>query len=151
MAGLIVIAVPLPVSSVPFAITEQVCDRGSNPAPERQTSDLASYKYKIEVGEGAPRTSSSVSWSGGSLESETLPLALQPPLVLAHPHQQQLHYQTFQDIPAPSVDGPSDEEDEFSEASDWSMVVQVLFGLAAGMVVIWLMVQMILFAIEWSA
>ncbi|KAK7966622.1 uncharacterized protein PG986_000899 [Apiospora aurea] len=140
---LILIAVLLPIPSVPFTITEQVCDREGDPAPERQTSGLASYKYKIEFREGAPH--------GSSLESETLPLARQPPLALAHPHQQQLHYQTFQDIPAPSVDGPSDEEDEFSETSDWSMVVQVLFGLAAGMIVIWLMVQMVLFAIAWYA
>lgn len=86
---------------------------------------------------------------GSGLEPERLPLVLPAPLALAHPHQQ-LHYQTFQDIPAPSVDGPSDEEDVISEMSDWSMVVKVLFGLAAGMIMIWLMVQLVFFAIEWS-
>lgn len=77
-----------------------------------------------------------------------MPLPLQPSLPLG---PQQLHYQTFQDIPAPSIDGPSDEEDELSEISDWSRVVKVLFGLAALMIIIWMLAQLILAATPWAS
>ncbi|KAK8038051.1 hypothetical protein PG994_014818 [Apiospora phragmitis] len=134
-----------PAPSQSKSVTEGATPHQSaKPATSRRTSKWVPHRG------GADTVSSPSGRLGSGLEPEILPLALHPPLGLAHPHQQ-LHYQTFQDIPAPSVDGPSDEEDGFSEASDWSMVVRVLFGLAAGMIVIWLMVQMVLFAIEWSA
>ena len=76
-----------------------------------------------------------------------MPLPLHPSLPLG---PQQLHYQTFQNIPAPSVDGPSDEEEDFSEISDWSRVAKILFGLAAVMIIIWMVAQLVHAATAWS-
>ena len=70
---------------------------------------------------------------------KTSPAQTSPDLI-----QYQLHYHTFQDIPAPYVDGQTDSEDGDSGLAAWVKVVQILFGVFAMVALGWILARLLL-------